>query len=102
MDKKVSTVDNAKAGAIADAIAKIEKQYGKGAVMKMGDQNAKMNVEVIPTTPARAFSPCPICNRAAARLKAEFRVKPFSKGLREFESRALKIFLCLQACLQAL
>lgn len=35
--------------ALEAALGYIEKQYGKGAVMKMGDQNAKMNVEVIPT-----------------------------------------------------
>lgn len=35
--------------ALEAALGYIEKHYGKGAVMKMGDQNAKMNVEVIPT-----------------------------------------------------
>lgn len=35
--------------ALEAALGYIEKQYGKGAVMKMGDQSAKMNVEVIPT-----------------------------------------------------
>ncbi len=35
--------------ALDAAIAQIEKQYGKGAVMKLGDQGANMNVEAIPT-----------------------------------------------------
>ncbi len=48
MDKKVSTVDNAKAGAIADAIAKIEKQYGKGSIMRLGDEVIEP-IEVIST-----------------------------------------------------
>ena len=35
--------------ALDAAIAQIEKQYGKGAVMKLGDPSAQMNVETIPT-----------------------------------------------------
>lgn len=35
--------------ALDAAIAQIERQYGKGAVMKLGDQGANMNVEAIPT-----------------------------------------------------
>lgn len=35
--------------ALDAAIAQIEKQYGKGSVMKLGDSNANMNVDVIPT-----------------------------------------------------
>ena len=31
------------------AIAKIEKDYGKGSIMKLGDSTANMNVETIPT-----------------------------------------------------
>ncbi len=31
------------------ALAQIEKQYGKGAVMKLGDPSAQMSVETIPT-----------------------------------------------------
>ena len=31
------------------ALSQIEKQYGKGAVMKLGDPTAQMNVETIPT-----------------------------------------------------
>lgn len=35
--------------ALDAAIAQIERQYGKGAVMKLGDSSANMNVEAIPT-----------------------------------------------------
>ena len=35
--------------ALDAAISQIEKQYGKGAVMKLGDSSANMNVEAIPT-----------------------------------------------------
>ena len=35
--------------ALNSTIAMIEKQYGKGAVMKLGDTNASTEIEVIPT-----------------------------------------------------
>lgn len=35
--------------ALDAALVQIEKQYGKGAVMKLGDPAAQMNVETIPT-----------------------------------------------------
>ena len=35
--------------ALDAALVQIEKQYGKGAVMKLGDPTAQMNVETIPT-----------------------------------------------------
>ena len=35
--------------ALDAAIGQIEKQFGKGAVMKLGDPSAQMNVETIPT-----------------------------------------------------
>ncbi len=50
-EKKVKTTDNgadAKAKALATAVEQIEKQYGKGAVMRLGE-NASMNVEHIST-----------------------------------------------------
>jgi len=40
---------NEKLKALDAAIGQIEKQYGKGAVMKLGDPAAQMNVETIPT-----------------------------------------------------
>lgn len=35
--------------ALDAAISQLEKQYGKGTVMKLGDPSAQMNVETIPT-----------------------------------------------------
>ncbi len=40
-DEKIKALDA--------ALVQIEKQYGKGAVMKLGDPSAQMNVETIPT-----------------------------------------------------
>lgn len=40
---------NEKLKALDAAISQIEKQYGKGAVMKLGDPASQMNVETIPT-----------------------------------------------------
>lgn len=41
--------DSNKLKALDAAIAQIEKQYGKGSVMKLGDPSAAMNVETVPT-----------------------------------------------------
>ena len=41
--------DENKLRALDAAIAQIEKQYGKGSVMKLGDPSAAMNVETVPT-----------------------------------------------------
>lgn len=38
-----------KSRALESALAQIEKQYGKGSVMKLGDTAAHMNIETIPT-----------------------------------------------------
>lgn len=35
--------------ALESALAQIEKQYGKGSIMKLGDTNANMNIETVPT-----------------------------------------------------
>ena len=35
--------------ALDGALAQIEKQFGKGSVMKLGDSTANMNVETVPT-----------------------------------------------------
>ena len=40
---------NEKQKALEAALGQIEKAYGKGAVMKLGDSSAHMNVETIPT-----------------------------------------------------
>ena len=43
-------MDNSdKLKALDAALAQIEKQYGKGSVMKLGDKGASMDVETIPT-----------------------------------------------------
>ena len=36
--------------ALDAALAQIEKQYGKGSVMKLGDQSANMSIDVVPTS----------------------------------------------------
>lgn len=46
--------DSNKLKALESALSHIEKQYGKGAVMKLGDKGAVLNVEAIP---ARFFEP---------------------------------------------
>ena len=38
-----------KLNALEAAMAQVEKQYGKGALMKLGDPASKLNVETIPT-----------------------------------------------------
>ena len=44
------SVDNdQKKKALDAALTQIEKQYGKGAVMKLGDSSVQMNIETIPT-----------------------------------------------------
>jgi len=45
-DKKIQA---GKLQAIKAAMEQIEKQYGKGAIMKMGDRQARMQVEVVST-----------------------------------------------------
>lgn len=35
--------------ALDAAISQIEKQYGKGSIMKLGDSSANMNIETVPT-----------------------------------------------------
>ena len=38
-----------KTKALEAALSQIERQFGKGSVMKLGDSNANMNVETVPT-----------------------------------------------------
>lgn len=40
---------NQKAQALESAILQIEKQFGKGAIMKLGDESAKIKIPAIPT-----------------------------------------------------
>ncbi len=46
-EKRMEKEDKMKA--LDAALSQIEKQYGKGTVMRLGDPSAKMNVETIPT-----------------------------------------------------
>jgi len=46
---EVHIADNDKIRALESALGQIEKQYGKGSVMKLGDSAAHMNVEAVPT-----------------------------------------------------
>lgn len=41
--------DENKLKALESALSQIEKQYGKGSVMKLGDKSANMNIETVPT-----------------------------------------------------
>jgi recombination protein RecA len=41
--------EDGKLGALRAAIEEIEKQFGKGSIMKLGESGARMSVEVIPT-----------------------------------------------------
>ena len=42
-------VKEEKITALNNAVAAIEKNFGKGSVMKLGDTSAQINVEAIPT-----------------------------------------------------
>ena len=48
-NKEIIMAKDDKLKALDAAIAQIEKQYGKGSVMKLGDNSANMNVETVPT-----------------------------------------------------
>jgi recombination protein RecA len=41
--------DDNKTKALESALAQIEKQFGKGSVMKLGDTSSHMNIETVPT-----------------------------------------------------
>lgn len=49
MATKANKEVNEKDKALAEALEQIQKQYGKGAIMRMGDDGLKSNVESIPT-----------------------------------------------------
>ena len=49
MADKQNTLNTDKQKALDAALAQIEKQYGKGSVMKLGDQNEHLQVETVPT-----------------------------------------------------
>ena len=45
----MSMTKEAKETALANAVKQIEKDFGKGSIMRLGDAKANMEVEVIPT-----------------------------------------------------
>ena len=51
MDKEKDTkgMKQERKAALASAIKNIEKEFGKGSIMRLGDAQANMNIEVIPT-----------------------------------------------------
>ena len=53
--KEVETKDAKKAQALNDAIKQIEKQFGKGSVMKLGDRAAD-DVAVNPTDNLKLYT----------------------------------------------
>ena len=46
---KVAKDDNPKMSAVKLAMEQIEKQYGKGSIMKLGESGTKLQVDAIPT-----------------------------------------------------
>lgn len=42
-------MDEQKSKALESVLGQIEKQYGKGSIMRLGDESADANIEVIPT-----------------------------------------------------
>ena len=42
-------MDENKQKALSAALSQIEKQFGKGSVMRMGDTPANRDIEVVPT-----------------------------------------------------
>ncbi|HXK52440.1 recombinase RecA [Candidatus Nomurabacteria bacterium] len=44
-----STADKNKDSALQSALAQIEKSYGKGSIMKLGENSPQRNIQVIPT-----------------------------------------------------
>jgi len=49
MEEERIMANEDKLRALDAAIMKIEKEYGKGAIMKLGDARVNMDVEAIPT-----------------------------------------------------
>src|SRR2546422_11483420 len=54
MPPKAETKTETKAGSLKDknlqaAVAAIQKQYGDGSIMRLGDETARVNIPVIPT-----------------------------------------------------
>ena len=48
-DKTEKKDMNSRQEALENALKKIEKDFGKGSIMRLGDAKANMDIEVIPT-----------------------------------------------------
>ena len=48
-ENKTAVTDDSRQRALESALAQIEKNFGKGSVMKLGDKSAHMNIETVPT-----------------------------------------------------
>lgn len=55
MEEKKKT-DDGKAKALESVLVQIEKQYGKGAIMRLGDSAGDTTIEVIPSGCLRSTS----------------------------------------------
>ena len=49
-------MDNDRRRKLEAAIGQIEKDHGKGAILRMGEHDAGLSLEVIPTAPFRLTS----------------------------------------------
>src|SRR3954449_2691848 len=49
MDKEQEKAAKARDAALTGALSQIERQFGKGSVMRMGDEDAAVHVAAIPT-----------------------------------------------------
>ena len=49
IEKEIVMAKEDKLRALDAALSSIERSFGKGAVMKLGDPDAAMNVETVPT-----------------------------------------------------
>src|SRR5947209_1536023 len=49
MDKEQEKAVKARDAALSGALTQIERQFGKGSVMRMGDESAAVRVSAIPT-----------------------------------------------------
>ena len=46
---KEQNIENEREKALDEALARIQKQFGQGAIMKLGDASSHMNIETIST-----------------------------------------------------
>ena len=73
--------------ALDAAISQIEKQYGKGSIMKLGDNSAHMNVETIPTGSLSLDYTVGLVNQFfdASKYVSDYNAKRFSLSKAQFE-----------------